>query len=221
MSLPIPPAAANYYDLFSAFFIIGLVAGGTVVGYMVYYAYANRKNIGRREFKISRAHFRSRAREAVVLAMISLTILFTLSAISDRMAYDIQTPPDDPGALTVEVTAFQWAFEFTYPAYNITVVTDCRIPVNTQVIFNVTSIDVMHDFGLPQFKIKTDAIPGRYNIIWLSVPSLEGYNELTYQIKCYELCGVGHTVMDGNLIVMSEAAFIQWVNQTATSQRAG
>ncbi len=217
MSLPIPPTAETYYNLFTPFFIIGIVAGGIVVGYMVYYAYVNRKNVGRREFKISKVHFKSRAREAIVLAMVSLSILFTLSILSDQVAYGIQTPPNDPNAIVIDVTAFQWAFEFTYPN-NVTVATDCRIPVDTTVIFNVTSKDVMHDFGLPQFKIKTDAIPDRYNIIWLSVPSLEGQNELTYQIKCYELCGIGHTFMDANLVVMSQQAFAQWLNQTAASQ---
>jgi cytochrome c oxidase subunit 2 len=220
MSLPVPPTAVDYWDLFSAFFIIGLVAGGIVVSAMVYYAYVNRRKIGRREFKISRAHFRSRARETVILAMISLTILFSLSVLSDRIAANIQTPPETSTSLVINVNAFQWAFQFIYPN-NVTVATDCRIPVNTTVIFNVTSLDVMHDFGLPQFKIKTDAIPGRHNIIWINVPSLEGQNELTYQIKCYELCGIGHTFMMGNLIVMNQTAFDQWLNQTAVSQGLG
>jgi cytochrome c oxidase subunit 2 len=93
--------------------------------------------------------------------------------------------------------------------------------VDTTVIFNVTSIDVMHDFGLPQFKIKTDAIPERYNVIWLNVPSLEGQNELTYQIKCYELCGIGHTYMTANLIVMNQTAFDQFLTEAAASQGVG
>ena len=220
MSLPVPPTAADYWNLFSAFFIIGIVGGATVVGMMMYYAYANREKIGRREFKISRVHFRSRAREAVIIATISLTILFSLSILSDRIAANIQTPPDASSSLVIKVTALQWAFKFTYPN-NVTIASECRIPVDTNVIFNVTSIDVMHDFGLPQFKTKTDAIPGRYNVIWLNVPSLEGQNELTYQIKCYELCGIGHTYMTANLVVMNQTAFDQFLSQAAVSQGVG
>ena len=212
MSLPVPPTAADYWNLFSAFFIIGMVGGSTVVGMMIYYTYANRGKIGRREFKISRVHFRSRAREAFILATISLTILFTLSVLSDRIAANIQTPPDPSSSLVIKVTALQWAFQFTYPN-NVTIASECRIPVDTPVIFNVTSI--------PQFKIKTDAIPGRYNVIWLNVPSLEGQNELTYQIKCYELCGIGHTYMTANLIVMNQTAFNQFLTETAASQGVG
>lgn len=220
MSTPIPPTGIDFWNLFSVFFIIGLIGGGIVVGFMVYYTYVNRGKTGRREFKISPAHFRSRAHEAVTFASISLTILFILAFLSNNIATNIQTPPDPAKSLIIKVTAFQWAFEFTYPN-NVTEVGNCRIPVNTPIIFNVTSIDVMHDFGLPEFKIKTDAIPDRYNVIWLTVPSLEGQNELTYQIHCYELCGIGHTFMMANLTVLRQNDFQQWLNQTATSQTGG
>jgi cytochrome c oxidase subunit 2 len=208
---PIPPSGLDFWNLFSAFFIIGLVAGAIVIGFMVYYAYANRKES---------IHYRSRAREAIIFASISFAILIALAILSNGIATKIQTPPDPSESLTIDVTAFQWAFEFTYPN-NVTVVGNCRIPVNTPIVFNVTSIDVMHDFGLPDFKIKTDAIPGMYNIIWLTIPSLEGQNELIYQIHCYELCGVGHTYMMANLTVMEQNAFQQWLSQTASSQGGG
>jgi cytochrome c oxidase subunit 2 len=220
MSLPIPPTGADFWNLFSAFFIIGLVAGGTVVGMMVYYAYANRRKIKRQHFQVHHTHFRSRAREAAIIATISTTILFTLAILSNNIATHIQHPPNPAESLVINVEAFQWAFRFTYPN-NVSVVTDCKIPVNTPVIFNVTSLDVMHDFGLPDFKVKIDAIPGRYNIIWIEVPDLQGQNELAYQIHCYELCGIGHTYMMGTLTVMNQTAFDQWLNQTAASQAGG
>jgi len=52
MSLPVPPTATDFWNLFSVFAIIGLVAGGIVVGAMVYYAYINCKTITRREFTV-------------------------------------------------------------------------------------------------------------------------------------------------------------------------
>jgi cytochrome c oxidase subunit 2 len=220
MSLPVPPTGADFWNLFSAFFIIGLVAGGTVVGMMVYWAYANRKKIKRQHFQVHHTHFRSRAREAAIIAMISTTLLFTLAILSDNIVTHIQYPPDPSQSLVIRVEALQWAFRFIYPN-NVTVVSNCRIPVDTPVIFNVTSLDVMHDFGLPDFKVKIDAIPGRYNIIWIEVPSLEGQNELIYKIHCYELCGIGHTYMMANLTVMGQSAFDQWLNQTAASQAGG
>ena len=220
MSLPVPPTGSDFWNLFSAFFIIGLVAGGTVVAMMTYWAYANRKKVRRHLFTVHHTHFRSRAREAVTIAVISTTLLFTLAILSDNIVTHIQYPPDPAQSLVIDVTAFQWAFKFTYPN-NVSVVSDCKIPVDTPVIFNVTSTDVMHDFGLPDFKVKIDAIPGRYNIIWIEVPSLEDQNELIYKIHCYELCGIGHTYMMANLTVMSQSAFDQWLNQAAASQAGG
>ena len=217
MSLPLPPSGQEFWLLFEAFFIIGLVAGGTVVGMMVAWVYSNRKKIRRKDFTVHHTHFRSRAREAATVAMISTTILFVLAGLSNIIATTIQTPPNPEESLLIDVAAFQWAFRFTYPN-GVSVVNYPKIPVNTPVIFNVTSTDVMHDFGLPDFKVKIDAIPGRHNIIWVEVPSLEGQEELNYQIHCYELCGVGHTFMMGNLTVVSQTAFSQWLSEQAASQ---
>ena len=94
----------------------------------------------------------------------------------------------------------------------------CYVPAEKSIIFNVTSIDVMHGFGLMDFRVKIEAIPGRFNVIGVTTPSLDGNSELNYTIRCYEYCGVGHTDMDASLIVMNPTAFYQWLNnQTATN----
>ncbi len=56
-------------------------------------------------------------------------------------------------------------------------------------MFNVTSTDVMHNFYLVQYRVSIDAIPGRYNVIWVTTPSVNGNSTLDYQIVCKELCG--------------------------------
>jgi cytochrome c oxidase subunit 2 len=77
------------------------------------------------------------------------------------------------------------------------------------VVLDVTSADVFHDFGIIQFKIKTDAIQGRTNTIWF-VP----YQVQNYTIQCFELCGSGHAGMIARLQVMSPAAFQSWYGGT-------
>ena len=79
----------------------------------------------------------------------------------------------------------------------------------------------MHNFGLHDFKLKIDAIPGRYNIVWITAPDVSGNDTLTYQIRCYELCGTGHTYMIGSLVVMSPTAFDQWVIQNTANMTGG
>ena len=90
--------------------------------------------------------------------------------------------------------------------------------LSKSIIFNVTSSDVMHGFGLMDFRVKIEAIPGRYNIIGITTPPLDGNSQLNYTIRCYELCGVGHTFMDANLTVLDPTAFESWLNnQTLTN----
>jgi cytochrome c oxidase subunit 2 len=220
MAVPLPPSAADWWNLFSFFLYIGIAAAAIVIGAMVYLAIRNRSKDKQGTLESAAALSRSRAREAVIFASISAILLFSLAVGSYRMTIDIQNPPAASESLTINVTAFQWGFRFTYPE-NFTTVGDCNIPSGKPITFNVTSSDVMHNFGLPDFKLKIDAIPGRYNVVWITAPDVSRNDTLTYQIRCYELCGTGHTYMIGSLIVMSPAAFDQWVIQNTANMTGG
>ena len=65
----------------------------------------------------------------------------------------------------------------------------------------------MHNFGLMDFRVKIDAIPGRYNIVGVTTPPLDGNSQLNYTIRCYELCGSVHTYMMAPLTVLDPASF--------------
>ncbi len=219
MAVPIPSSAIDWWNLFSLFLYVGVVAAALTIGAMVYFALKNRSKKAA-ALESAEALSRSRAREAVVFASISAILLFSLAVGSYRMTTSVQNPPSASESLTINVTAFQWGFKFNYPQ-NITTTSECTVPCDKPIIFNVTSSDVMHNFGLPDFKLKIDAIPGRYNIVWITAPSVTGNNTLTYQIRCYELCGTGHTYMMGSLVVMSPAAFDQWVVQNNSNMTGG
>jgi len=219
MTLPIPPSAIQWLNLFSVFFIIGLAAGSFVVALMVYYSYRYRSRNGGTKSKVDSTLFRTRAREAIILASLSAILLLSLAVVSVRITTDIHNYPSLSESLLIDVTAFQWNFKFTYPN-NVTTVGECRIPTGKPIVFNVTSSDVMHNFGLPDFRLKIDAIPGRYNTVWIEIPSLEGNTNATYQIRCYELCGIGHTYMIASLVVMQPADFNLWLS-TAANKTGG
>jgi len=96
------------------------------------------------------------------------------------------------------------------------------LPENTTVMFNVTSQDVMHNFYLVQYKVSIDAIPGKYNVIWVTTPTLNGNDQLNYNIVCKELCGVLHTYMYATMTVTTLDAYNQWLtNQTTTGTSGG
>ncbi len=220
MAVTLPPSAADWWNLFGFFLFIGVAAAAIVIGAMVYFAVRNRTAAKHGSSESTAALGRSRAREAVIFASISAILLFSLAVGSYRMTTYVQNPPSASESLTINVVAFQWGFRFNYPQ-NFTTVGTCTIPSGKPIIFNVTSIDVMHNFGLPDFKLKIDAIPGRHNIVWITAPDVSGNDTLTYQIRCYELCGTGHTYMVGDLVVMSPSAFNQWVIQNTSNMTGG
>ena len=73
------------------------------------------------------------------------------------------------------------------------------------------SIDVLHDFYVPQFRAKMDMVPGMVTYFWF-VPTRTG----TFDVLCFELCGVGHYLMRGTVVVEEESAFQAWLEEQPT-----
>ncbi|MCZ6637621.1 MAG: cytochrome c oxidase subunit II [Alphaproteobacteria bacterium] len=73
------------------------------------------------------------------------------------------------------------------------------------------SIDVLHDFYVPQFRAKMDMVPGMITYFWLT-PTRTG----TFDILCFELCGIGHHEMRGTVVVESESDFQSWLGEQPT-----
>ncbi len=114
----------------------------------------------------------------------------------------------DPQAMVVKVTARQWSWTFEYPAVNGVVVSsdELHVPVGKQILLQMSSLDVIHSFWVPEFRVKQDVLPGR--IVELRVtPTLIG----NYKVRCSELCGTGHYSMETPVIVSSQAAYEAWM----------
>ena len=84
--------------------------------------------------------------------------------------------------------------------------------VNKTYHFILTSRDVLHDFSVPAFRLKQDAIPGREITGWFK-PTVAG----EYDIQCAEICGVGHGLMPARLYVESAENHAAWVNSHTPS----
>jgi cytochrome c oxidase subunit II len=112
------------------------------------------------------------------------------------------------GALTVNVTARQFAFEFSYPQANGTNVISSALylPRDRPVVFKIRSLDVIHSFFVPEFSEKLDAVPGITTTL-RATPIRVG----TYPVECTELCGAGHSLMRSTVYVVSPARFQSWL----------
>ena len=149
------------------------------------------------------------------------------------------TVPKD--ASKIEVMAQQWQWSFRYPGKDGVLGTseikfinddnpfglnpddpngqddvlvegdDLHLPMDKPVEVLLRSIDVLHDFYVPQFRAKMDMVPGMITYFWLT-PTRTG----TFDIMCFELCGVGHYTMRGNVVVETKDSFEEWMSEQET-----
>jgi cytochrome c oxidase subunit II len=119
--------------------------------------------------------------------------------------------PNTSNILQVQVIAQQWAFTYRYPQFGGMETTQLMLPVNEAVQFNVTSLDVIHDFWAYQLGVKADANPGVNNVAY-TTPQHTG----SFTVRCDELCGLWHGAMYDYGKVLSVSAFQAWAQQTET-----
>ncbi len=88
---------------------------------------------------------------------------------------------------------------------------DLHLPLGKPVKMLLRSIDVLHNFYVPEFRAKMDMVPGLVTYYWL-VPTRTG----TFDILCAELCGTGHPQMRGNVVVDEESDYQTWLRKQKT-----
>lgn len=88
---------------------------------------------------------------------------------------------------------------------------ELHIPLNKPVKVLLRSIDVLHDFFVPQFRAKMDMVPGMITYYWFT-PTRTG----TFDVLCFELCGVGHYTMRAKVVVDDENAYQAWLREQPT-----
>lgn len=95
-------------------------------------------------------------------------------------------------------------------------VNDLHLPIDEEIVLKIKSEDVLHDFFLPNCRVKQDVVPGMKQHIWFK-PMKKG----EYDIVCAELCGWGHYKMKGRMTIESRDSFEQWLeSQRQENQKA-
>ena len=111
-----------------------------------------------------------------------------------------------PGeSMEIQVTAKQWLWQFEFPD-GTRAVNELHVPVNKSIHLVMTSEDVLHDFFIPDMRVKRDIIPGRYTEYWFT-PTTVGEHVST----CAEYCGKGHSDMKAKVFVDTPEAFAKWM----------
>ena len=136
----------------------------------------------------------------------TLGMFLVFWVIGYRQYVGMRTPPR--GALEIYVTGKQWMWKFAYPNGRSSLGV-LAVPVGRPVRLIITSRDVIHSFFVPAFRIKQDAVPGRYLSTWF-----EAIQPGTYDVFCAEYCGASHSRMRAAVVALSAADYAAWLDDT-------
>ena len=193
-----------------------------------------------------KSHFSSYLEVAVALVEALLIVLFAMPLWAER----VNDFPSAQDSTVVRVVAEQFAWNVHYPGEDgefgrtdatlvdtesnplgldandpkamddITTINQLHIPVDKPVIVHLTSKDVIHSFGVPEFRVKQDAIPGLSIPMWWTptvtskeMGKLRGKENFSYEIACAQLCGIGHYRMKGYVNVHTQEEYDKWMSE--------
>jgi cytochrome c oxidase subunit II len=183
---------------------------------VLYSAYKWRVRPGEEELDGPPIHGSTRLE--VIWTAIPALILVTLVGYAYVVLSDVEEAKAD--ALQIRVVGEQFAWSYYYPSPNggkEILTRQLYLPRGRQVNFKVQSKDVIHDFWVPAFRMKIDALPG-INTSYKVDPERTG----DYPVVCAELCGLGHASMRSTVHVMEPQAFEAWMaKQVQRTTEAG
>jgi cytochrome c oxidase subunit 2 len=128
-------------------------------------------------------------------------LIFTWSA---DIYFDLRRPPDQTMQIYAVGKRWMWKFQHIDGQREIN---ELHVPVGRPVKVTLTSEDVIHDLYFPAFRVKADAIPGRYTSLWFNATTPGEYH-----LFCAEYCGTKHSGMIGRVVVMEPADYQVWLS---------
>jgi len=154
----------------------------------------------------------------VVPSLILVVLTFLSAPAWSRIKMNV--PPSD---FAIEVTAKQFNWQVVYPggdgkfgtADDKAFLDEIHVPVNKVVHVNLKSVDVIHSFFVPQFRMKQDVVPGRTIMQWF-----EATKPGKYELPCAELCGFGHSGMKGWVYVHTADEYTKWAAENLMASAA-
>ncbi|RMH23034.1 MAG: hypothetical protein D6696_01800 [Acidobacteria bacterium] len=202
-----------------------------------------------------KSHLSSWGEGAVALAEVILLVGFSIPLYSERV--DDLPPAED--SVVVRVIGEQFAWNVHYPgpdgvfgetrvdlvdlqtnpiglnrddpaaADDVVTLNQLHLPVGKPALIYLSSKDVIHSFGIPEMRVKMDAIPGMLFPVWFQpivtteeMRQRTGDPDFNYEIACAQLCGLGHYRMKGFVTVHTQEEFDAWMaEQQRLKEEAG
>jgi len=190
--------AKSVDNLYGFLVVVSFVSCAILIGGMIYFGVKYK----RKSAHDKTAYITHDTRLEVLWSVIPLIIFLAVFAWGWVVFHDMRSMPAD--ALEIQVTGKQWAWAAEYK--NGVRSSDVVVPVHRNVKLVLAAEDVLHSFYIPSFRIKQDAVPGRYTTLWFNAEKLGEFH-----VFCAEYCGTSHSGMMTRLKVVSQEDFDKWL----------
>lgn len=211
-SVLMPPAATQIAHEVSSLYMFLLVSSligfCVLIGGMLYFIVKYRRHAGAEKS----AYITHDARLEFAWSFIPLCLFLFVFAWGWIIYHKMRTPPEN--AMEVYVQGRQWAWEFQYKSGRRS--PDLYIPIGVPVKLIITSQDVLHSFYVPAFRVKQDAVPGRYTALWFNVEKPGSYH-----VFCAEYCGAVHSGMLAKVNALPLADYEKWMESDPEAANKG
>jgi cytochrome c oxidase subunit 2 len=135
-----------------------------------------------------------------IIPLVLSLVMFIWGA---ELYYRMAKPPSN--AMQLFVVGKQWMWKVQHPE-GVREINELHVPINRPVRITLASEDVLHDYYIPAFRVKMDAVPGKWTTMWF-----EATKAGTYHLFCAEYCGTKHSGMIGQVIAMEPHDYEAWL----------
>ncbi len=200
-----PPASTTAPEVdyvFSFIFWISLFFFSLIVGLMLLFILRYRRRQGYTPKPAPKSH----TGIEIVWTAIPFFVVAAIFWVGFRAYISMTVPPERNDEIRVIGQKWSWLFE--YP--NGWVDGELHVPVDRDILLTLRSEDVIHSLFIPEFRLKMDVVPGRYNRTWFraTVPG-------EYVLLCTEYCGTGHSDMLSRVVVHEPGGYENWLKEAS------
>ena len=199
--------ANDTYKLWQGFSVAAIIIGGGTFLFMCYVMLRYR-----RRAKSDSIPKQTQYNIPLEIIYTVIPILVVFGLFGATVIVENQVVANPTPSATINVSAFQWGWKFTYPGHRAVVIGQTTqnptmvMPSNEDVRFELRSLDVVHGFYVPQFNFSRYAQPGFLNTFTFNInkPGL-------YKGQCTQLCGLYHSLMYFQVRVLPPAQYRAWL----------
>src|SRR6202048_2754536 len=201
---PEASAISPYMDAFY-FFLIAISAVGMIAVIILVFGFSI---MFRKEKNPAATHIEGSTLLEATWTIIPLALFMVCFVWGALLYFRIYNPPTN--AMNIYIVGKQWMWKAEHPGGQHEI-NALHIPIGRPVQLTMISQDVFHSFSIPDFRVKREVIPGRYSTVWF-----EATTPGTYHIFCTQYCGTNHSVMIGEVTVLSPDDYQKWTQESTS-----